>query len=205
MSPGARAELELALTRGVRAASVDLADLLIEHGGAQARSRAIDLYQQAAHQGIGEAAVRLAQLYEQNGSGAQTDPSGTGASQAWDWYQRAAAAGQPDALARLAEREETRAAESEAPAQRDPMLLDAFAHYAAAVARAEDEGWPEALWRNWRYRRASLARALDHDGEMDAVAERYRPWANIAGSRSGPSVAVAPSPQPSAREGAAKL
>jgi TPR repeat protein len=136
---------------------------------------------------VGEAAVRLAQLYERSGSGATADTPGTFDSQAWEWYQRAAEAGQPEALARLAEREEAQAAESETPAQRDPVLLDAFAHYAAAVAHAMDEGWPEALWRNWRYRRASLARALERDGEMDAVAERYRPWADFAGCRTGPA------------------
>jgi hypothetical protein len=37
----------------------------------------------------------------------------------------------------------------------------------------EKEDWPDAAWRDWRYRRASIARLLDRDGMMEPVAWEY--------------------------------
>jgi len=53
------------------------------------------------------------------------------------------------------------------------LQLDAFAYYAAAAERARSEGWPELAWRNWRFRRASLARLLERQDMMQAVADEY--------------------------------
>ena len=70
---------------------------------------------------------------------------------------------------------------------RQARMLDAFELYAAAAERARLEDWPAELWRDWRYRRASIARLLARDGEMLAVAERYdevhRRYAVIHGGR----------------------
>ena len=35
------------------------------------------------------------------------------------------------------------------------------------------EDWPDETWRDWRYRRASLARGLALAGMMQEVAEEY--------------------------------
>jgi hypothetical protein len=35
------------------------------------------------------------------------------------------------------------------------------------------EDWPDDAWRDWRYRRASLARVLALAGMMQEVAEEY--------------------------------
>jgi hypothetical protein len=53
-------------------------------------------------------------------------------------------------------------------------LLDAFKYYAASAERARLEDWPDEAWRNWRYRRASLARILGASGNMQQVADIYQ-------------------------------
>src|ERR1700730_12036406 len=50
---------------------------------------------------------------------------------------------------------------------------EAFRYYAAAAERARLEDWPESASRNWRYRRASLARLLANGGMMQDVADAY--------------------------------
>jgi hypothetical protein len=54
-------------------------------------------------------------------------------------------------------------------------MLESFKKYAAATEFARREDWPDDAWRNWRYRRASLARLLAREGMMhqsaDAAAE----------------------------------
>jgi hypothetical protein len=45
--------------------------------------------------------------------------------------------------------------------------------YAAAAERAQDEAWPDDAWRNWRHRRATLARLLAREGMMQQVADAY--------------------------------
>jgi hypothetical protein len=52
-------------------------------------------------------------------------------------------------------------------------LLRAFILYTAAAGRADDEHWPDDAWKSWRYRRASLARILAHEGMMQQVADAY--------------------------------
>ena len=52
-------------------------------------------------------------------------------------------------------------------------MVEAFKYYAAAAERARLEDWPDEAWRNWRYRRASLARLLAREGKMPEVAELY--------------------------------
>ncbi len=79
----------------------------------------------------------------------------------------------PGALGRLANREEMSAIRQPSPAKRNVRLLTAFEHYAAAAAHAQAEGWPDDAWRRWRYRRASLARLLAHEGMMRQVADAY--------------------------------
>jgi len=78
-----------------------------------------------------------------------------------------------DALARMAERADRSALGAVTPAKRNGQWLEAFRLYAAAAERARAEDWPDAAWRPWRYRRASLARLLEREGMMQEVAEAY--------------------------------
>jgi len=95
------------------------------------------------------------------------------AARAWLWYQQAADAGEPNALARFAERYDDVALTTNDAAQRATDLMTAFARYAAAAERARRDDWPDETWRNWRYRRASLARVLAREGLMYDVAKTY--------------------------------
>ena len=51
--------------------------------------------------------------------------------------------------------------------------MDSFKYYAAAAERARNEDWPDDLWVDWRYRRASLARLLEREGMMREVGDVY--------------------------------
>ncbi|MEO7207702.1 MAG: hypothetical protein ABI356_13610 [Steroidobacteraceae bacterium] len=67
------------------------------------------------------------------------------------------------AFARLAER-----------AELDPNTEpQSFGDYASAAERARIEDWPDGAWRDWRYRRASLARLLASQGKMHQVVSAY--------------------------------
>jgi WD40 repeat protein/serine/threonine protein kinase len=158
---GAKQYFETALAQGYRAAGVELADLL-------ASERSIPLYESAWQAGVTIAAFRLGHLYETGGPGGQTSER-----DAWLWYQRGADAGEPNALARFAQRGEIAALTVSDSSKRNAQLLQAFRLYAAAAMRAHEEAWPDDAWKHWRYRRASLARVLAHEGMMRRVAETY--------------------------------
>jgi eukaryotic-like serine/threonine-protein kinase len=158
---GAKQQFEAALAKGYRTAGVDLADLL-------ASDQSVPLYNGAWQAGVTIAAVRLGQLYENGVQGVKPSPS-----DAWLWYQRGADAGEPNALARFAQREEISALAASDSSKRNAQLLQAFKLYAAAAMRAHEEGWPDDAWRHWRYRGASLARVLAHEGMMQQVADTY--------------------------------
>jgi TPR repeat protein len=173
----ARQHLESAVSKGYRAARIDLADLLVSPA-AKMRDpgRAVSLYETAWQEGLAIAAFRLAHLYEY---GLQaSDAPGAGAfhadtSKAWLWYQKAADAGEPNALARFAERDDQDALAEADPARRNVLWLQAFTRYAAAAAGAHHEDWPDETWKHWRYRRATLARLLAHEGMMQQVGDAY--------------------------------
>jgi hypothetical protein len=169
--------LETALAGGYRAARVDLGMLLARPSAALLDvPRAISLYERAWTDGVTIAAFELGSLYEHGVSrGGDTGDLllAPDSARAWFWYRKAAAAGEPNALAHLAEREEGAALTAESAAQKSSLLIDAFKHYAAATERARREAWPEDVWRNWRYRRASLARLLAREGRMQEVAEAH--------------------------------
>ncbi len=75
---------------------------------------------------------------------------------------------------RFAERDDRAALNNEeSVAARSTRLLQAFRYYAAATERARLEDWPDDAWRDWRYRRASIARLLERAGMMDQVAAEY--------------------------------
>jgi WD40 repeat protein/serine/threonine protein kinase/TPR repeat protein len=174
---GARRQLEIAVATGYRAARVDLADLLVN---ASARMldprRAASLYETAWKEGVRIAAFRLGHLYEYGLPAPEASALFAfhpDSSTAWRWYQRGADAGEPNALARFAEREERNALAETDPSKRTALLFQAFAHYAAAAERANNEDWPDDAWKNWRYRRATLARVLASEGKMQQVAEAY--------------------------------
>jgi WD40 repeat protein/serine/threonine protein kinase len=160
----ARRELAEAIARGYRAAWVDLGTLLSDPAyNAVDLAQAKSSYERAWNEGVTAGAFQLGSLYERAADEAR----------AWQWFQKAADAGQPDALVRFALRAEAAAYSTADPAQRNTRLLEAFKYYAAAVARARNEDWPDATWRNWRYRRASLARLLAREGLMQEVADVY--------------------------------
>jgi WD40 repeat protein/serine/threonine protein kinase len=162
----ARQEFEQAIESGYRSARLELASLLAQESfGLVDLPRAQQLYQQAWEQGATFAGFALGGLYEY-GTPADTK-------RAWEWYQRAADAGEPNALARFAAREENAALLTQNPAEKRAHWNAAFKYYAAATERARREDWPDGVWRNWRYHRATLARLLAREGMMQQVADAY--------------------------------
>ena len=138
--------------------------------------RAVALYERAWKDGVLAAGFELGSLYERGArspgpiGGYSQAPDAT---RAWSWYQEAADSGEPHALARFAERYDDAALTAENAASRATALLTAFARYASAAEKARHEDWPDGTWRNWRYRRASLARVLARDGLMYDAASTY--------------------------------
>jgi TPR repeat protein len=175
--PEARRDFENAAAHGVRAAQIDLGMLLSQPSASMLDlARTISLYEQAWKQGVAIGAFELGSLYEQGASrsGSNTEYSlAPDDARAWYWYQKAAAAGEPNALARFAERDDGTAFSMEDPIKKKSLWLSAFKLYAAAAERARIEDWPDTAWRNWRYRRASLARLLAREGMEQEVAEAY--------------------------------
>ena len=174
----AKGSFEQALERRYAAARVDLAQLLSQSSGMLDLRRAVSLYQQAFEDGVTIAGFELGGLYERGVRDDAHDHSSRyvlvpDEPRAWGWYQRAADAGDPNALGRFAEREADLAYTSTDAEQRKLHLLASFHLYAAAAERARMEDWPDDAWRDWRYRRASLARGLAQAGMMQEVAEEY--------------------------------
>jgi TPR repeat protein len=190
----AKRDFEQASAEHYRAADVDLARLLaLPSAGVLDTPKAVSLYEQAWQKGVPIAGFELGALYEHgvmNKSGAYV--LAPDAARAWLWYQEAADAGEPNALARFGERYDDAALKTGAntgdgvttgegantpnggnDVNGSTELLTAFARYAAAAARAQHEDWPDDTWRNWRYRRASLARVLARDGMMYDAAKTY--------------------------------
>jgi len=172
-SPGARRQFELAVSKGYPAARIDLGNLLLsEPSGSVDLQRAVSLYERAWRDGVNIAAFSLGHLYETGEHSPKLDLQ-SDAAQAWAWYQKGAGAGEPTALARFGARDEQAALIETEPLKANALLLRAFRFYAAAAERAHDENWPDEVWRNWRYRRATLARLLARDGMMEQVAAAY--------------------------------
>jgi TPR repeat protein len=175
---GARQQFERAVSKGYRAARVDLANLSFDSSaGMPDPNRAVSLYEQAWHDRVPIAAFELGHLYEVGVPGSLATAPGkfqADLAKAWSWYNKGADAGEPNALARFAERDESNAIAETDPSKRNALLLQAFRFYAAAAERAHDEDWPDDAWRHWRYRRATLARFLARAGMMQQVADAYQ-------------------------------
>jgi WD40 repeat protein len=173
----ARRDLEAALAAGYRVAGVELGMLLSQPSAAMLDvPHAISLYEQAWNRGVTIAAFELGSLYEHGVSRAGTKDESLLApdqARAWFWYQKGADAGEPNALARLAERDDSAALLAQSTGKKVSHWLDSFGHYTAAAERARNEAWPDEVWRDWRYRRASLARLLAREGMMQQVADSY--------------------------------
>jgi WD40 repeat protein/serine/threonine protein kinase len=176
----ARRRFEAAIVAGYRTANVDLARILVESGsGTAGESRALSLLERAWAAGVTISAFELGRLYEQPLPG-MSMPDGRSSAllapdsgRAWSWYQKGADAAEPNALAKFAEREDGAASAAPDSTTRNAHWLAAFSLYAAATERARLEDWPDAAWRGWRYRRASLARLLAREGLMSELAASY--------------------------------
>jgi serine/threonine protein kinase len=164
---GARRLLEIAVNKGYPAARIDLADLMLKAPAKIADiGRVESLYEKAWQDGVSIAAFRLGALHESSMESAET-------TEAWRWYQKGADVGEPNSLARFAERDERNSRAEAGQSKRNALLLQSFIHYAAAATHAREEGWPDETWRNWRYRRATIARVLAEEGMMQQVADAY--------------------------------
>ena len=172
----ARSDFEEAVNRGYHAARIDLAMLLSQPSdGMLDVARAVSLYEQAWRDRVIIAGFALGSLYEHGVSGPGRSESLLPAdpNKARDWYRKAAAAGEPSALARLAEQEERNALLAVDTVQQRSHWLAAFGDYAAAAELARREDWPDDAWRDWRHRRASIARMLARAGLEEQVAHLY--------------------------------
>jgi WD40 repeat protein/tRNA A-37 threonylcarbamoyl transferase component Bud32/TPR repeat protein len=173
----AQRAFEQALSASYGSARIDLARLLLlPAAGIFDPRRALELYQEAWKDGIAISAFDMGRLYEKGIE--DHGPAGgvllaADRSQAWSWYAEAANADEPDALGRFGARYDESAFLAQDAAKRREYLLQAFRAYAAAAESARIEGWPEDASRDWRYRRASLARLLAQAGMMHEVAEAY--------------------------------
>jgi WD40 repeat protein/serine/threonine protein kinase len=174
-SDGAQRHFEAAVAKGYRVARIDLADLSVNASTGKGDSdRALSLYEQAWTDGVLIGAYKLGHLFEYGARPAAAGgASNVQASIAWSWYQKGADAGEPNALARFAERDQRNALAEPDPAKRNAQLLQAFSRFAAAAERAREEDWPDSAWKDWRYRRATLARLLANMGMMQQVADAY--------------------------------
>jgi WD40 repeat protein/serine/threonine protein kinase/TPR repeat protein len=173
----ARRRFEEVLARGYRSAGVDLGILLSNPSvGMVDIPQAISAYERAARDGVPIAAFELGNLYEHGVRRGETEQDYIFApdeNRAWLWYQQGAVAGEPHALARFAERDEDAAFRAVDRERRNLRLLNSFMYYAAAAELARREDWPDDAWRNWRYRRASVARLLAREGMIEKVANAY--------------------------------
>jgi WD40 repeat protein/TPR repeat protein len=191
---GAERDFERAIKNHYRAAEIDLGILLSSPAtGMLDVQRSISLFEQAWRDGALIAAFELGNLYEHgvrqsaNGNGYLLAPD---AARSAPWYQKGAQSGEPTALGYLAQLEDRTALSSRDSGERSAHLLQAFRYYASAAERARLENWPDDAWRNWRYRRASIARLLAREGmmqevagEYDAVRTQYKPpsaWRRLA-------------------------
>jgi len=173
----ARGDFERAIGGGYSAAGVDLAILLSQpSAGMLDVFRAISLEEGAWANGVTVAAFELGTLYEHGvrKTGVPEEYAlRPDEARAWSWYEKGAGAGEPNALARFGNREDRAALTARSRAERNAFLLKAFTYYASAAERARLEDWPDSTWRDWRYRRASIARLLAGEGMMQEVAREY--------------------------------
>jgi TPR repeat protein len=162
------------------AARIDLARLLLRSDASMLDpAAAIALFESAWKDGVAAAAFQLAQLYEQGVAAESGNGVAADADRAWRWYRSGAAAGEPNSLARYGDKAYAAASEPADTARNHELMLAAFGYYAAATEHARREDWPDAAFRSWRYRRASLARLLARDGMMPEVAAAYLRARNV--------------------------
>ncbi len=187
---GARQQFERAISKGNRAARIDLGDLFADaSSGMRNPDKADLLYLQAWKDGVPIAAFELGRLAEQQ-KPTKTAAANPCTSPNWSiarrWYSTGANAGEPNSLARLAECEEYSALPPGPVQRKNALLLQAFSDYAAAAERAQDEDWPDDAWKGWRYRRATVARLLAADGLMQQVADAFEKVRDSASVRPPP-------------------
>ncbi len=174
---------EQAEHQGYSVAKIDLAGLLLDASGVkQDVGRAITLYEEAWHDHVPTAAVRLAALYEQGAPGLSADSA-----KAQHWLKLGVDSLEPEALGRFAEQTEAAAALAVAQSEKHHLLLKALASYTLASEQARLQAWPDAVYKAWRYRRATLARVLAKEGLLREVVETYASNVNSQGQGAAPS------------------
>lgn len=161
---------ERAEHQGYSVAKIDLAGLLLDASGVkQDVGRAITLYEEAWRDHVPIAGTRLAALYEHGAPGLSADSA-----KAQHWLKLGADSLEPEALGHIAEQTEIAAAPTGGGPSNEHLLLQALALYTLASEQARLQAWPDAVYKVWRYRRATLARVLAHDGLIREVVETYR-------------------------------
>jgi hypothetical protein len=168
-------EFEQALNGGYAAAAIELGTLLAQPStGMLDVPKAVALQEKAWTDGVPIAAFELGTLYERGVRKNAEDVLAPDEARAWSWYRKGADAGEPTSLARFGERADRAGLGAHSAEERTSDLLQAFEYYASASERARLEDWPDSAWRDWRYRRASIARLLAREGKMEQVAQVYQ-------------------------------
>jgi WD40 repeat protein len=154
----AQSKFDAAWRAGYAAAGVDAALLRLDQERTDAaRAGARSQLNQAWDKGVARAETELARLDGGNAEGEA-------------WLRKAEAAGDPGAFALEGEWEDQQLLTIHDEFAQRPHLLASLNAYRQAVQIGDAAGWPEQTVRDWRFRRATLARMLAQRQQMhDAV------------------------------------
>jgi WD40 repeat protein len=155
----AQLRFDEAWRKGHAASGVDAALLRIEQEHSDVtRASVRSQLQQAWTKGVARAGTELARLDGGNAEGEA-------------WVRKAQKAGDPSAFALEGAWEDQHLLATQGDAQQLPLLLADLKAYRQAVQLGEAAGWPEQTVRDWRFRRATLARMLAQRQKMDEAVQ----------------------------------
>jgi hypothetical protein len=150
----AQSKFDEAWRKGYAASGVDAALLRIEQDHTRSvLESARSQLKQAWDKGVARAGTELARL---DGGTAEGE----------SWLRKAEAAGDPSAYALEGEWKDQRLLATHSDAEQLPQLLAGLKAYRQAAQLGETAGWPELTVRDWRFRRATLARMLAQRQKM---------------------------------------
>ena len=174
---GAQREFELAISGGYRAARIDLADLLVEPFRGNARFRPCRFALRTSLAGwSADRCLRARPSLRVRSARPERRPRALASPRSVEsmvLVSERCRRGRTECTRTLRGARRKLRCHREPSAKKNALLLKAFNYYATAAERAQDVDWPDDAWRNWRYRRATLARLLAHDGMMQQVADAY--------------------------------